>query len=66
MQMFSYFTGKIKWNQSDKEFDKIEDLIDYHMLVEDKLPCRLVLPEIIMKAKNIRELQSLAVFEEGE
>ncbi|XP_072031998.1 uncharacterized protein [Amphiura filiformis] len=57
-------SGKIKWDLSDKEFDKIEELIDYHMLVEEKLPCRLILPEAIMKAKNLRELQSLAVFEE--
>ena len=66
MFILCFHSGKIKWSQSDREFNKIEDLVDHHMLVEEKLPCRLVLPEDIMKAKNIRELQSLAVLEEGQ
>ncbi|XP_022091301.1 ras and Rab interactor 2-like isoform X1 [Acanthaster planci] len=54
----------VKLSRSAEEFSTIEDLILHYLHQKGTLPCKLVLPPEIMAARNIRALQSLALFEE--
>ncbi|XP_071801556.1 uncharacterized protein [Asterias amurensis] len=54
----------VKLSNASEEYANIEDLILHHLYHEGALPCKLALPSEIMAARNIRALQSLAVFEE--
>ena len=58
-------TPGVKLSNASEEYANIEDLILHHLYHEGALPCKLALPSEIMAARNIRALQSLAVFEEG-
>lgn len=48
----------------DMVFPALDNLIAYHIQTQIGLPCRLALPKAVMAARNLREIQSLALLEE--
>ncbi|XP_054759123.2 uncharacterized protein LOC129265151 [Lytechinus pictus] len=54
----------VKLSKGDMVFPLLDNLIAYHMQTEAQLPCLLTLPKAVMAARNLREIQSLALLEE--
>ncbi|XP_071482762.1 uncharacterized protein [Diadema antillarum] len=54
----------VKLANEDMLFPAVDDLIAYHLHSDGALPCRLALPMAVMTARNLREIQSLAILEE--